>query len=47
MPCRTTDHLPGPVSDYLLAHAPEIFLDAFNSAYEEYAGAHKRLGGGA
>ena len=42
MPYRTTDDLPPRVRDNLPAHAQEIFLEAYNSAYEEYAEPHKR-----
>ena len=42
MPYRTTDDLPPRVRDHLPAHAQEIFLEAYNSAYEEYADPHKR-----
>ena len=31
--------------DHLLPHAQEIFLEAYNSAYDEYADPHKRRSG--
>lgn len=42
MPYRTTDDLPPRVRDHLPSHAQEIFLEAYNSAYQEYADPHKR-----
>ncbi|MFO1128759.1 MAG: ChaB family protein [Rhodospirillales bacterium] len=45
MPYRTTDDLPERVRSHLPQHAQEIFLETFNSAYAEYAPAHKRRGG--
>ena len=45
MPYRTTDDLPTRVRDHLPAHAQEIFLETFNSAYEEYAEPRKRRDG--
>jgi len=33
------------VRDHLPAHAQEIFLEAYNSAYEEYADPHRRRAG--
>jgi cation transport regulator len=37
MPYRTIADLPPSVRDHLPLHAQEIFLAAFNNAYEEYA----------
>jgi cation transport regulator len=45
MPYRTTDDLPPRVRDHLPAHAQEIFLEAYNSAYEKYADPHRRRAG--
>lgn len=45
MPYRTTDDLPPRVRDHLPPHAQEIFLKAYNSAYQEYADPHKRRAG--
>lgn len=45
MPYRTIDDLPEPVRNHLPPHAQDIFLGAFNSAYEQYAPAHKRRSG--
>jgi cation transport regulator len=42
---HTVDDLPGRVRDHLPTHAQEIFLEAFNSAYEQYAPPHKRRAG--
>lgn len=36
MPYRTIHDLPPRVCDHLPRHAQEIFLAAFNNAYEEY-----------
>jgi cation transport regulator len=44
MPYRGTDDLPAPVRDHLPPHAQKIFLEAYNSAYEEYADPDKRRG---
>lgn len=45
MPYRTTDDLPPRVRDHLSAHACEIFLEAFNRTYEDYADPAKRRAG--
>jgi cation transport regulator len=37
MPYYSTADLPPAVRDHLPMHAQEIFLAAFNNAYEEYA----------
>lgn len=44
MPYKTTDELPASVRDHLPAHAQHIFMEAFNSAWDEYAAADKRRG---
>ena len=38
MPYRSTVDLPPAVRERLPIHAQEIFLAAFNNAFEEYAG---------
>jgi cation transport regulator len=38
MPYSSTADLPASVRDKLPAHAQEIYKEAFNSAYDEYAG---------
>lgn len=40
------DQLPEPVRDHLPEHAQEIYRQAFNHAYEEYADPAKRHSGG-
>jgi cation transport regulator len=45
MPYRTIDDLPERVRNHLPTHAQEIFLEAFNSAYEQYASPRKRRSG--
>ncbi|MEX2163452.1 MAG: ChaB family protein [Sulfuricaulis sp.] len=37
MPYAATADLPDPVRSHLPAHAQEIYLAAFNNAWEEYA----------
>ena len=44
MPYKTTSELPPSVTDHLPQHAQEIFLEAFNNAWDEYADASKRRG---
>jgi cation transport regulator len=44
MPYTTIDDLPGSVQKNLPVHAQEIFLEAFNSAWKEYADPEKRRG---
>lgn len=44
MPYNTTADLPSSVRDNLPPHAQQIFLKAFNSAWDEYANAAKREG---
>jgi len=38
MPYRSTTDLPPAIQERLPAHAQEIFLAAFNNAFDEYAG---------
>ena len=38
MPYRATDDLPPAVRDHLPAHAQEIFVAAFNAAWDAHAG---------
>ncbi|MGA2713489.1 MAG: ChaB family protein [Bryobacteraceae bacterium] len=38
MPYVTNDDLPGPVRHHLPEHAQDIFREAFNHAWQEYAG---------
>jgi cation transport regulator len=42
MPYRTIDDLPPAVKDHLPRHAQEIFLEAYNSAWEQYSNPAKR-----
>lgn len=44
MPYQTTGDLPASVRDHLPPHAQHIFLEAFNSAWTEYADPQKRRG---
>ena len=44
MPYNKTSDLPVSVKDNLPAHAKEIYLAAFNSAYEEYKDSDDRRG---
>jgi len=37
MPFRTTDELPDSVRSVLPEHAQDIYKEAFNSAYDQYA----------
>ncbi len=37
MPYKTIDDLPPNVADHLPPHAQEIYLAAFNNAWDEYA----------
>ena len=39
-----TDELPGPVRNHLPLHGQEIYLGAYNNAFEEYADPKKRRG---
>ncbi len=45
MPYRTNEELPEPVRNVLPAHAQDIFRNAFNHAWDEYADAGKRRDG--
>ena len=42
MPYANTKDLPSSVRDHLPPHAQQIFLKAYNSAWDEYANASKR-----
>lgn len=42
MPYHTISDLPDAVQGSLPKHAQEIYLEAFNSAWEEYVGARDR-----
>jgi len=42
MPYKTTKDLPDPVRAHLPLHGQEIYLKAFNNAWEEYANPKKR-----
>lgn len=42
MPYDTLDELPDPVKENLPKHAQEIYKEAFNSAWDEYADPKKR-----
>jgi len=44
MPYKSTHDLPESVRDNLPAHAQDIFKEAFNSAWDEYADPDKRRG---
>jgi cation transport regulator len=44
MPYKNTSDLPDSVRDNLPAHAQEIYKEAFNSAWDEYADPDKRRG---
>lgn len=44
MPYQTTDDLPDSVKDNLPKHAQEIYLAAYNSAWEEYKDPDERQG---
>ena len=43
MPYNNLSDLPASVKDHLPTHAQEIYLEAFNNAFEEYKDAEKRL----
>ncbi len=45
MPYRTDAELPEQVKNVLPAHAREIYVDAFNHAWDEYADPEKRRKG--
>lgn len=42
MPYRTTSDLPDSVKNHLPSHAQEIYMRAFNNAWEEYQNPSKR-----
>ena len=44
MPYQTLNQLPDAVRDHLPKHAQEIYKEAFNHAWEEYADPDKRRG---
>jgi cation transport regulator len=44
MPYRTLRELPASVREHLPIHAQEIYVAAFNSAWEEYEDPEKRRG---
>jgi cation transport regulator len=44
MPYKNTSDLPDAVRDHLPPHAQSIFLNAYNSAWDEYADPTKRQG---
>lgn len=44
MPYRANSALPEPIKHSLPPHAQEIYREAFNSAWEEYADPRKRRG---
>lgn len=45
MPYENLKELPPPVRDELPPHAQEIYMEAFNSAWEQYAEPEERRGG--
>lgn len=45
MPYKNTSDLPETVRKHLPTHAREIYLQAFNSAWTQYADAQQRRGG--
>lgn len=45
MPYESVDDLPASVRDNLPQHAREVYLAAFNNAWEEYKNAEDRKGG--
>jgi len=42
MPFKTTDELPESVKNVLPKHAQDIYKEAFNSAFDEYADPNER-----
>src|SRR4051812_48079128 len=44
MPYKTVSDLPDRVTNHLPQHGQEIYLKAFNSAWDEYADASRRRG---
>ena len=45
MPYRNISELPGSVRDHVPGHAQEIYKEAFNNAWREYADKDERRGG--
>jgi len=45
MPYKSIGDLPESIRNHLPEHAQEIYLEAFNHAWEEYADPKKRRGG--
>jgi len=45
MPYKHTSELPDAVREHLPAHAQDIYKEAFNHAWDEYADADRRRGG--
>lgn len=45
MPYKHTNDLPDSVKDHLPKHAQEIYLEAFNNAWQEYDEPQERRGG--
>ncbi|MBZ0321187.1 MAG: putative cation transport regulator ChaB [Anaerolineae bacterium] len=44
MPYKTKSELPDSVRENLPAHAQQIYMEAFNSAWEQYDQPHERRG---
>lgn len=44
MPYKNTNDLPEAVREHLPEHAQQIFLEAYNNAWDEYQNAKKRRG---
>jgi cation transport regulator len=44
MPYRSNAELPDSVKEHLPDHAQDIYREAFNSAWEQYADPHERRG---
>jgi cation transport regulator len=44
MPYRKVSELPDPVRDNLPKHAQEIYMEAYNSAWDQYSDPKKRKG---
>jgi cation transport regulator len=44
MPYQSIDELPESVRNHLPTHAQEIYMEAFNNAWEQYANPEKRRG---
>ncbi len=45
MPYRRVSELPSSVRGHIPVHAQEIYMNAFNSAWEQYADSRKRRSG--